>query len=279
MGLPDFICIGAQKAGTSWLYANLAQHPEIWTPFTKELHYFDAPVTGTLAAFRRRHVAKLAEAMKGAVANRAPAGRIAYLRGLSDEAAMFTPDWYRLIFSRKPPGKIAGEFTPRYSTLPEKTLDEMIAFVPHAKMIYLIRDPVARARSSFRMAVRHGGVDPADPVRIDAFARNWDAKRGWLGSQYADFIPRWDARRVEGETLLYLPFGAIKTRPVLLLREVETFLGLRPYAGYGKIRRKVNRTAGVPLPDWFEDRLKDRMERHRAFLASRFPADFVAEIG
>lgn len=39
--LPDFICIGAQKAGTTWLYENLKQHPEIMLNETKELHYFD----------------------------------------------------------------------------------------------------------------------------------------------------------------------------------------------------------------------------------------------
>lgn len=39
---PDFIGIGAQKAGTTWLYKNLKQHPNIWLPEIKELHYFDA---------------------------------------------------------------------------------------------------------------------------------------------------------------------------------------------------------------------------------------------
>lgn len=38
--LPDFLGIGAQKAGTTWLYRNLRNHPEIWMP-RKELHYFD----------------------------------------------------------------------------------------------------------------------------------------------------------------------------------------------------------------------------------------------
>jgi hypothetical protein len=40
--LPDFLVIGAQKAGTSWLYKNLCCHPELYLPETKELHYFDS---------------------------------------------------------------------------------------------------------------------------------------------------------------------------------------------------------------------------------------------
>lgn len=30
--LPDFLGIGAQKAGTSWLWENLRRHPGIWMP-------------------------------------------------------------------------------------------------------------------------------------------------------------------------------------------------------------------------------------------------------
>lgn len=39
--LPNFLCIGAQKAGTTWLYENLKCHPEIFIPDKRDLHYFD----------------------------------------------------------------------------------------------------------------------------------------------------------------------------------------------------------------------------------------------
>ena len=39
--LPDFLGIGAQKAGTTWLHENLRSHPELYLPEAKELHYFD----------------------------------------------------------------------------------------------------------------------------------------------------------------------------------------------------------------------------------------------
>ena len=41
LSLPDFLCIGAQKAGTTWLHENLRQHPDLYLPPAKELHYFD----------------------------------------------------------------------------------------------------------------------------------------------------------------------------------------------------------------------------------------------
>ena len=40
--LPNFLCIGAQRAGTTWLYDLLASHPEVYVPSRrKEVHYFD----------------------------------------------------------------------------------------------------------------------------------------------------------------------------------------------------------------------------------------------
>src|SRR5215210_816153 len=39
--LPDFLIIGAQKCGTSFLYQLLIQHPMVKPAFGKEIHYFD----------------------------------------------------------------------------------------------------------------------------------------------------------------------------------------------------------------------------------------------
>lgn len=40
-GLPDFLCIGAQKAGTTWLFEQLRHHPDVQLADIKEVHYFD----------------------------------------------------------------------------------------------------------------------------------------------------------------------------------------------------------------------------------------------
>lgn len=40
MSGPDFVCIGAQRSGTSWLFQCFKEHPEIYMP-GKELHFFD----------------------------------------------------------------------------------------------------------------------------------------------------------------------------------------------------------------------------------------------
>jgi hypothetical protein len=41
MALPDFLCVGAQKAGTTTLYHTLKQHPDIFLSPDEEVHFFD----------------------------------------------------------------------------------------------------------------------------------------------------------------------------------------------------------------------------------------------
>jgi arylsulfatase A-like enzyme len=52
---PNFLGIGAQKAGTTWLYENLKRHPDIGFPAEKEVHFWDQrkdrPVTEWLDLF------------------------------------------------------------------------------------------------------------------------------------------------------------------------------------------------------------------------------------
>ncbi|MCP5022399.1 MAG: sulfotransferase domain-containing protein [bacterium] len=59
---PDFLGIGAQKAGTTWLHENLSRHPEVFLPKAKELHFFDANYHRGMARYRsyfRKHTDKL----------------------------------------------------------------------------------------------------------------------------------------------------------------------------------------------------------------------------
>ncbi len=40
---PNFLLIGGQKCGTTWLSKMIRQHPDVFAPATKELHFFDKP--------------------------------------------------------------------------------------------------------------------------------------------------------------------------------------------------------------------------------------------
>src|SRR6188474_1187691 len=55
--LPTFIGIGAQRAGTTWAYNCLAQHPDVYMSGKKELHFFYAHYSRGLAWYASQFAA------------------------------------------------------------------------------------------------------------------------------------------------------------------------------------------------------------------------------
>ncbi len=51
--LPDFLGIGAARAGTTWLHFNLAAHPEVTMPTAKEQRFWNANLSRGLKAYSR----------------------------------------------------------------------------------------------------------------------------------------------------------------------------------------------------------------------------------
>jgi hypothetical protein len=139
MTLPTFVIIGAMKAGTTSLHHYLEQHPQIQMASTKETNFFSGPPDGLPY----------------------PAGlkRIEHLRD------------YEQLFD--PAVAVRGEASPSYTVYPQrKGVPQRIKdLIPSAKLIYLVRDPVARAVSQYRHHVSYenerrsleDALDPSDP--------------------------------------------------------------------------------------------------------------------
>src|SRR5215217_5638753 len=122
---PDFIGIGAQKAGTTWLHRNLQAHPQIWMPKEKELHYFDEKIKQRGGFWSRllgsRPADKRWRRQLGArfkwfkVSRQDIAWDLRYFfKRPSDE-------WYASLFEQGK-GRVTGEATPDYSILESDTI-------------------------------------------------------------------------------------------------------------------------------------------------------------
>jgi hypothetical protein len=136
-GPPDFVGIGAQKAGTTWWYDLISTHPGVSTPdhLSKERHLLD----------------RFAEhAFDSTVMNQ-------------------YPQW----FPRRP-GTLTGEWTPDYATFPwAPELLQRVA--PDVRLLMLVRDPIERFRSGLDH-YRSLGQPVDGMVWADAVARGFYAK-------------------------------------------------------------------------------------------------------
>ena len=97
MRLADFMCIGAQKSATSWFYAMLQQHPNIWMPPIKELHFFNR-MTNEDRAVRNRYQALIERQKNRGREKNISADWADYLDRVSALDEISLP-WYREVFS------------------------------------------------------------------------------------------------------------------------------------------------------------------------------------
>lgn len=153
-----FLCVGAAKAGTSWLYRQLQAHPECHLRSIKELHYFDALEDGSLGKslgrFRERLEVLLARTAGGLDASPEQVLRIAdggdwldvLERGSEDTSA-----YLDYLNRGAEPGQVVGEATPAYALLSADRLGRMARMAPDVRFLFLMRDPVERLWSHVRM--------------------------------------------------------------------------------------------------------------------------------
>src|SRR5215216_7751234 len=113
--LPDFLVLGAQKAGTTALYAYLRRHPQIAGPSWKEVSFFD------------RHYARGESWYRGNFPSR-PATWLARRRAGAEP--------------------IVGEASPGYLFHPHAP-QRVATLLPNVRLIALLRDPVDRALSHY----------------------------------------------------------------------------------------------------------------------------------
>jgi hypothetical protein len=94
---------------------------------------------------------------------------------------------------------------------------------------------------------------------------------------YKNNIPRWDTY-FSKDSLLYLPFGRVKSDPDNLLREVEAFLGVEPRREFQRSTDAIHKGLSIEIPREIDQRLAELAKPQKAFLEARFGSGFASQI-
>ena len=201
--LPDFLILGAQKAGTTALYSYLRRHPSITGPSWKEVSYFD------------RHYARGEAWYRGNFPNKART------RGkLVGEAS---PSY---VFHPLAPQRVR-ELVPeaRLVVLVRNPIDRALSHYQHE--VALGREPLSFEDALAAEDERLRGEEErllADPRY---FSREWWSHTYQARGRYAEQLERWLAVFPQ-EQLLIVPSDDLADDPAGAHARVLDFLGAPP---------------------------------------------------
>jgi Sulfotransferase family len=225
---PDFLCVGAQKAGTSWLYQQLEPHPDFWMPPVKELHYFDQ-----LNKRRQFHPPRCGDERDAS-----------FLESMKNLSGRFYLDLdsYGQLFCHK--GRLlSGDISPAYSTLTDEIIERVVDHFPNMKVVFMARDPVERAWSQLSMGVRLGMINKFDATDPEEVICNLLNPGVLIRSHPSKIVARWK-RYVGPENFRVYFFDDLKERPAELRRSILEFLGGDPDKPSGELKAHQNNDAG-----------------------------------
>jgi hypothetical protein len=209
---PGFLCIGAHKAGTTWLYQQLDSHPDFWMPPVKELHYFD-------------QLSRVQRAAPPRCRDERDLRFLESIKNLSAEPYM-NLDHYARLFEPKA-SLLSGDISPNYSTLSDEVIRRVVGYFPNLKVIFLARDPVERVWSHLSMEVYYRQIEPFDATNIDEVNRNL-SRRGMLLRSYPSAVVAQWKRYVDSEQFRVYFFDDLQRNPAELRRSILRFLGADP---------------------------------------------------
>jgi hypothetical protein len=256
---PDFICIGMIKAGTGWLFDQLRNHPDFWMPPVKEIRYLigDAPKMSIVKKrWNRLQVTSKKGRQKPGLSAERNRQFLHEAIALSGHDINF--ESYRSLFRHKD-GLLSGDISPIYSRLSDGAVSRIGQHFPDAKIILLIRDPVARAWSGISMLHRHGKFDAtlledAEEFRAYLNSANERDRRAFP----SDIVQRWRHHAPDMQ-FRYFFFDDIQDQPEKARREILAYLAADPEKA-GTLAAGYNRKASAKkliLPDRIREVLVD----------------------
>lgn len=202
MPLPNFLIVGAAKAGTSSLYYYLKQHPQVFMSPIKEPKFF--ALEGEELNYKGPDQGININSVNNLV------GYQKLFEGVTDEIAI-------------------GEASPMYLTSP-KAPGNIKHYIPDAKIIAILRNPIERAFSSYTHLLRENyetlpfeSALEAEPLRIQ---EKWShlfyyTQNGFYAAQVKRYLDSFSSENIK----FYL-YDDLAKDTAAIVQDMYAFLGI-----------------------------------------------------
>ncbi|MFZ5759498.1 MAG: sulfotransferase [Thermodesulfobacteriota bacterium] len=246
---PDFLIIGPQRTGTTWLQQNLIKHPEIDMPAQKELFFFShlkvKSCNKNFTSCRLEWYSKMFATWSGS-------NILHHLKergkDLLQKKKCFEVFYkFRNYLSGT---LIKGEATASYAAMEEDLIEELILLQPEIKIILFVRHPYERAWSHAKKdLVRDSGrsYEDINPREFeDFFSSDYQLRCG----RYTALIDKW-LRYIPEKNFFIGFFDDVTNNPRKLLKNIYTFLCVADSDKYIEEQlsaKVINQTEKMKIP-------------------------------
>lgn len=269
----NFIGIGAQKAGTSWLFNQFGKSKQFQLPPIKELHYFD----------RYSHYESPNVLVETKLVNRLLQPKWVYRafnRCLTNLKQIhwftnyffsnYTDEWYLSLFNNF--DKCTGEITPAYAILQEEDVSRMSQLLGHdTKIIFMLRHPLHRAWSSYKYKYKITNFSDKDIPHAKKYILSQEQQQR---SSYTKTISLYK-RYFNSIALCF--FDAILENPTNLLQGIFTYLNLdaSEIELFTGVEERINTSRKMAIPKEIQEMLNEMYRDEIAALASQYGGYFI----
>lgn len=207
--LPDFIIIGANKAGTTSIAKYLSQHPEIDMSSVKEPMFFSSNPFN-----------------HGADKKSATLGNPSFVHTISEYSNLFN--------SQKATTNCFGEASTSYLANARTSSTLIYKLIPNVKIVVILRNPVSRAISAYRMCVA-SGIESRTFYEIvssvgeqDLILHEQGVREYIRNGLYSQLLQPY-TKLFGSSNILYLTYDELCLDANKLLNKIVTFIPKKPF--------------------------------------------------
>ncbi|MGK7951279.1 MAG: sulfotransferase domain-containing protein [Xenococcaceae cyanobacterium] len=223
---PDFLVLGPQRTGTTWLCENLRLHPQVFFTEPREIFFFNYLQRPNSPGYQSNDLAWYLNFYKETPKKYVKKNLIM----LKKYGEFYRP-------------KVRGEGTASYAVLSKEIIQEIIALNSDIKAILMIRNPVMRAWAHAKKDLlneRNKNLsEVSDREFEDFFSNSYQIKCG----HYTSMIETWSSGLKENHLFIGF-FDDISEKPEELLLQVFEFLDISVQNKYitSLAKKRIQRT-------------------------------------
>ena len=194
MKYPNFLIIGVQKSGTTSIYNYLGQHPQVYMSPIKETNFLEKDWE-----------------------------KVGKEQGIYNSNGIDTWEKYCQLFAGSKDEIALGEASPNYLFHYRSSVERILKYVPEAKLIAILRNPIERAYSDYLMHIRDEiGEQLSLKTEIELRPKSsFLLKKGFYYTQLQYYFEHFDKSQLK----IYL-YDDLKANPVKLMQDLYKFIGV-----------------------------------------------------